>query len=181
MNDFAVWMIQVLVIYLGIFMIPLIVLIINEIKKGEDMRELKIYLAGKMSGLKYENMYEWRAYLKNKLVSMAEHHGQKAYVVNPVDFYNFENARHQTEIEIKMFDLNHVLSSDIVIVNLDGLATSDGTKYELHDAKKANIPVIAFGDYKLYEDLHPWTKDNITRVENNIDDIVEYIKDFYMC
>ena len=60
------------------------------------------------------------------------------------------------------------------------LATSDGTKYELHDARKSHIPVIAFGEYKLYEELHSWTKDNITRVEKDMEGVVEYIKDFYM-
>lgn len=144
------------------------------------MRDIKIYLAGKMSGLTYEGMREWRSYLKNKLISTAELRGlYKTYVVNPVDYYNFEEERHQSEREIKDYDLSHVLSSDIVVVNLDGLATSDGTKYELHDARKANIPVIAFGEYKLYEDLHPWTKDNITRIEENMDDVVKYIRDFY--
>ena len=144
------------------------------------MRELKIYLCGKMSGLTHSEMYNWRAYLKNKLVSTADHRGYKAYVVNPVDFYNFEEVRYQSEREVKDFDLSHVLSSDIIVVNLDGLSTSDGTKYELHDARKSNIPVIAFGEYSLYESLHPWTKDNITRVEKNMEDVVKYIRDFYM-
>lgn len=144
------------------------------------MRELKIYLGGKMSGLTHAEMYNWRAQLKYKLMSTADHRGYKAYVINPVDFYNFEEVRHQSELEVKNFDLSHVLSSDIVIVNLDGLATSDGTKYELHDARKANIPVIAFGEYELYENLHPWTKDNITRVEKNMEDVIKYIRDFYM-
>ena len=144
------------------------------------MRELKIYLCGKMGGLTHSEMYDWRAYLKNKLVSTADHRGYKAYVINPVDYYNFQEVKHQSEREVKDFDLSHVLSSDIVVVNLDGLSTSDGTKYELHDARKANIPVIAFGEYSLYEELHPWTKDNITRVEKNMEDVVKYIRDFYM-
>ena len=144
------------------------------------MRELKIYLAGKMSGLTHSEMNNWRYVLKNKLVSTADHRGYKAYVVNPVDYYGFEEVKHQNEREVKDFDLSHVLSSDIIIVNLDGLSTSDGTKYELHDARKANIPVIAFGEYSLYEELHPWTKDNVTRVEKNMEDVVKYIRDFYM-
>lgn len=144
------------------------------------MRELKIYLCGKMSELTHSEMNNWRHVLKNKLVSTADHRGYKAYVINPVDFYNFEEAKHQNEREVKDFDLSHVLSSNIIIVNLDGLSTSDGTKYELHDARKANIPVIAFGEYSLYEELHPWTKDNITRVEKNMEDVVKYIRDFYM-
>ena len=144
------------------------------------MRELKIYLAGKMGGLSFEEMNCWRKRLKNSLNLASEFRSYKLNVVNPVDFYNFESNRHQSEREIKDYDLAHVLSSDIVVVNLDGLATSDGTKYELHDARKSNIPVIAFGEYKLYEELHNWTKDNITRVENDMEGVVEYIKEFYM-
>ena len=144
------------------------------------MRELKIYLAGKMGGLDFESMNQWRKRIKNNLNFVAEYRDYRLNVVNPVDFYNFESVRYQSDREVKEYDLAHVLSSDLVIVNLDGLATSDGTKYELHDARKANIPVIAFGEYKLYEELHSWTKDNITRVEKNMEDVVEYIKDFYM-
>ena len=144
------------------------------------MRELKIYLAGKMGGLDFESMNQWRKRIKNILNFIAEYRDYRLNVVNPVDFYNFESVRYQSDREVKEYDLAHVLSSDIIIVNLEGLATSDGTKYELHDARKANIPVIAFGEYKLYEELHSWTKDNITRVEKNMEDVVEYIKDFYM-
>ena len=144
------------------------------------MRELKIYLAGKMGGLDFESMNQWRKRIKNNLNFVAEYRDYRLNVVNPVDFYNFESVRYQSDREVKEYDLAHVLSSDLIIVNLEGLATSDGTKYELHDARKANIPVIAFGEYKLYEELHSWTKDNITRVEKNMEDVVEYIKDFYM-
>ena len=144
------------------------------------MREMKIYLAGKMGGLDFESMNQWRKRIKNNLNFVAEYRDYRLNVVNPVDFYNFESVRYQSDREVKEYDLAHVLSSDLIIVNLEGLATSDGTKYELHDARKANIPVIAFGEYKLYEELHSWTKDNITRVEKNMEDVVEYIKDFYM-
>ena len=144
------------------------------------MRELKIYLAGKMGGLDFESMNQWRKRIKNNLNFVAEYRDYRLNVVNPVDFYNLESVRYQSDKEVKDYDLAHVLSSDIIIVNLEGLATSDGTKYELHDARKANIPVIAFGEYSLYEELHPWTKDNITRVEKNMEDVVEYIRDFYM-
>ena len=64
---------------------------------------------------------------------------------------------------------------------MDGLNTSDGSKIELHDGNFHNkIPVIAFGENGLYEDLHPWIKNDITRVEGNAQDVVNYIRDFYM-
>lgn len=145
------------------------------------MKYLKIYEAGKMSGLTFSKMNNWRIELKNKLLDAAENVGYKILVVNPVDFYNFEEQRHQSEEEVEDYDLAHVNSSDIIVVNLDGLATSDGTKLELHDGNFHNkIPVIAFGEKKLYDKLHPWIKRDITRVENNMNDVVEYIKEFYM-
>lgn len=145
------------------------------------MKYLKIYEAGKMSGLTFSQMNDWRVELKDKLLNIAEDVGYKLLVVNPVDFYNFEEQRHQSEEEIEDYDLAHVLSSNIIVVNLDGLSTSDGTKFELHDGNyNHRIPVIAFGNKKLYDNLHPWIKRDITRVEQCIDDVVQYIKDFYM-
>lgn len=144
-------------------------------------KHLKIYEAGKMGGLTFEQMIGWRLNLKEKLIDMAEKAGYSITVINPVDFYNYQSQKHQSEEEVEDYDLAHVISSDIIIVNLDGLNSSEGTKLELHSAKYHNkIPVIAFGDEKLYYNLHPWHQRNITRVEPNIDRVVQYIRDFYM-
>lgn len=148
---------------------------------GDFMKNLKIYLAGKMSGLSFEDMNNWRMEARNKLLIIAQIADYQIQVINPVDHYNFEEKRYQSEEEVEDYDLAHVVSSDLVIVNINGLNNSDGTKLEIHDAKYHNrIPVIAFGDKKLYENLHPWIKRNITRVEKNIDDVVSYIHEFYM-
>ena len=144
-------------------------------------KTLKIYEAGKMGGLSLTQMNEWRVLLKNRLNVAAENTGYKLVVVNPVDFYNFEEKKNQSEIEIENYDLAHVITSDIIIVNLDGLSSSDGTKIEIFEANyNRKIPVIAFGNRGLYEDLHPWIKNSITRVEDNPQDVVNYIRDFYM-
>lgn len=107
--------------------------------------------------------------------------GQNCYNVNDWEIFLDEEKRYQSEEEVEDYDLMHVISSDIIIVNLNGLNTSDGTKIELHEAKYNNkIPVIAFGDYGLYKNLHPWIQRAITRVETTMEDTVNYIKDFYM-
>ncbi len=143
-------------------------------------KTLKIYLAGKMSDLTFEQMNSWRVSLTNRLNIAAENAGYNITVINPVSYFNFEEKRHQSEKEVKDFDLHHATTSDIVIANLNGLSTSDGSKYEMHDCHNVKIPVIAFGERELYDDLHPWTKDDITRVEENMQDVVNYIRDFYM-
>ena len=66
------------------------------------------------------------------------------------------------------------------MVNLNGLKDSIGTIIELHDAHYHHkIPVIAFGKRELYDNLHPWVKNDITRVECDIDGAIAYIRDFY--
>lgn len=141
---------------------------------------LKIYLAGKMGGLTFEEMNKWRCETRRKLLSQAEMFSKKISVINPVLYYNFEEKRRQTEIEVQEFDLAHVISSDIIVVNLDGLSNSIGTIIELHNAHYHHkIPVIAFGKRELYDNLHPWVKNDITRVECDIDGAIAYIKDFY--
>ena len=47
-------------------------------------------------------------------------------------------------------------------------------------ASQNNIPIIAFGDKELYDELHPWIKDDITRVEDDMDSVATYISNFYM-
>ena len=142
---------------------------------------MKIYLAGKMSGLSFEEMNGWRDILKSMLTQYAELSDVNVRVINPVVYYNFEETRHQSEVEVEEFDLAHVTSSNIVIVNLNGLNDSIGTIIELHDAHYHHkIPVIAFGDRELYDNLHPWVKNAITRVENSMADVCNYIRDFYL-
>lgn len=145
------------------------------------MKKLKIYLAGKMSGLPFEEMNSWRQNLKMQLELAAHISGYQIQVINPVDYFNFEEKKYQSEIEVEEYDLAHVVSSNIIIVNLDGLSSSDGTKIELHDAHYHNrIPVIAMGNSKQYADLHPWIRNDITRVEETMEDVVRYIQEFYM-
>lgn len=145
------------------------------------MKKLKIYLAGAMTGLSYEKMNNWRATLNLLLYNEAEYQNYKLTVINPVNFFNFEEKRYQSEAEVEDYDLAHVISSDIIIVNLDKLDTSIGTIIELHDANYHHrIPVIAFGKKEKYNNLHPWIKRDITRYEETTEDVVSYIKDFYM-
>ena len=147
---------------------------------GDLNKALKIYLAGKMSGLEFDEMYEWRKHLREKLLTCADCASYKLSVINPVVYFNFENERYQSEKEVMDYDLAHVSTSDIIIVNLDGLNTSDGTKYELKEAYDNGIPVIAFGENDIYEKLHPWTKLYITRHEDTVENVIEYIQEFYM-
>ena len=131
-----------------------------------------IYLAGAMKGLSFEQQNNWRRDIKYRL----EEIGFK--VVNPVDFYNFEMDRSTyTDKEVMEFDLWAVRNSKLIIVNFD-YPDSIGTAIELYEATQKQIPVIAYGGLDV--DVHPWIKQCVTKWCETMEDVVEYIVDFYL-
>lgn len=144
------------------------------------MNDLQIYLAGKMSGLTFKEMNEWRKDIKRLIEDYATYINDNINVINPVDYFNFEEKRHKSELEVMKFDLNKVKSSDIIVVNMKGLNTSIGTCIELYEAYKRDIPVLAFGSEEEYNELHPWIQCFITRHDNSYNDTAYYISEFYM-
>lgn len=143
------------------------------------MRNLQIYLGGKMYGLTKEEMCSWREQFIKIISPCAENYNVRLNCVNPCKYYNFEEVRHQSDMEVMKFDLARVCEGDLLVVNLDGLSTSVGTIIECYEAWKCGIPVLAFGEYSIYEKLHPWIKNCITRCDPSMFETIEYIKDFY--
>lgn len=143
------------------------------------MRDLQIYLSGKMFGLTKEEMNSWREQFIQIISPCADNYDVRLNCVNPCKYYNFEEKRQQSEMEVMKFDLNRVYESKVLIVNLDGLSSSIGTIIECYEAWSWDIPVLAFGEYSTYEALHPWIKNCITRCDPSMLETIEYIKDFY--
>jgi len=135
---------------------------------------MKIYLAGKMSGLTVAEMNDWRILAENKLRT----YGHQA--LNPVNYYNFEtDPSTYTELEVKNFDLHLVKHSDVILVNLNN-PDSIGTAIECHEAfENYKIPVIAFADMSNYVKVHPWIKCSVNKHVTTLQDAVEYIDKFY--
>ncbi len=144
------------------------------------MRELVIYECGAMSGLTFAQMNTWREYFKIAITNVAESIGKKIRVVNPVDYYNFREPKHKTQLEIMQFDLLKVRESNIIVVNLEKLSTSIASSIECYEAYKLGIPVLAFGSDEDYEKLHPWVQCCITRHDKDYRECINYIRDFYM-
>ena len=136
----------------------------------------KTYLAGKMSGLTFEEMNTWRIGCKCMLSMAALNKEYNICIINPVDFYNFKKVEYQSEDEVMDYDLMHVNDSDFLIVNLDQINTSTGTQIEVYDAWKSNKPIFAFGEC---ENLHPWINRCLTRKEKDYKDIIDYLENFY--
>lgn len=143
------------------------------------MKIKSIYLGGAMGCFKDTPhlMKQWRTNATHLLNEYAKFRDIKLEIVNPIDYYNFDEVRHQSEKEIMDFDLWQVVHSDLVLVNLDRIHDSPGTIIELYEAKRSGIPVIGFGDDSS---LHPWIRECINRIESNLDKATEYINEFYM-
>lgn len=143
---------------------------------------LTVYLAGAMQGLTKEEMSKWRDIIGNSLMTYCAYSDGSCNlrVINPLDYFNFDETRFQTDMEVMKFDLQCIEKSNLVIVNVSRLNTSIGSSIEVYEAWKRGTPVIAYDENNEYESLHPWIKNCITRVDRTVSDLCGYIYDFYM-
>jgi nucleoside 2-deoxyribosyltransferase len=143
--------------------------------RGDLMSKMKIWLAGKMSGLTYHQMNDWRVIATNLLKNKSD----RIHTINPVSYYNFEMDKNEyTEKEIMKFDLQMVKNSDLILVNLEN-PDSIGTAIELFSASEVyGIPVIGFGIGD--KEPHPWMLLCIDKICNQLNDAVNYIGDYYL-
>lgn len=142
--------------------------------------KLTIYLAGKMSGLNKNDYCKWRSELTNVLMIKACLLDSSIQVINPSDYFDFDNMDRHLEKEVMQFDLNMVRQSDIVIVNVNGVSSSIGTAIELYEANRLNIPVIAYTEGDVADDVHPLIENCFSTVQMSKDELIDYIRDFYM-
>ena len=138
------------------------------------------YLAGGMGKFGKENFDEgnkWRKYCKQALETCECDF--KVRVCNPQDFFNFvdEPPQYKSEAEVAHLDLYKLKNSDIVIVNFNDMY-SLGSMSEIAIAYDRGLPVIGLNEDK--QELHPWQKEFCERIFFNIDEMLDYIEDFYL-
>ena len=145
------------------------------------MNRFNIYLAGGMGIFGKENFNKgnaWRVYCKNVLENYECKNDVR--VINPNDYFNFieEPVRYKTQREVMEFDLSKLRKSDLVIINFND-KYSLGSMAELAIAYESKIPVIGLDINK--QELHPWQIEMCNRIFNDIDELLDYIEDFYLC
>lgn len=141
------------------------------------METVKIYLSGAMGSVSFEEQSKWRKQVIEAIKFGDYDYEKKPAFFNPVDYFNFKEARHKTEREVMEFDLNALRNSNLVIVNFNDPA-SLGTCSELAIAYEMKIPIIGINkDGKV---LHPWLESFCNRMCSSIKEAVEYTVDFYL-
>ena len=139
-----------------------------------------IYLAGGMGKFGKDNFDEsnqWRVYCKKVLEACEGDY--KVKVTNPNDYFNFvENPpTYASQREVMEFDLNKVRNSDLLIVNFNDMY-SLGTMAEIAIAYEKKIPIIGLDRDK--QDLHPWQIEMCNRIFDDIDEMLDYVRNYYL-
>lgn len=141
------------------------------------MENVRIYLAGGMSGLTMEEQMKWRNRFKDAIRFGEYDLAKKPIFFSPPDYYSPSTDAHKSEREAMEFELAHLRKSDLVVVNFN-VPQSIGTAMELMAAKENRIPVI--GLRKDGAELHPWLVECCTRVCDDFRELVTHVAEFYL-
>ena len=141
------------------------------------METFRIYLAGGMSGLSWEEQTAWRLFIYDEMLAFSDNYDVDVEVTDPTDYYNFKEPKHKSEREVRNFDLYKLKRSNLIIVNFNA-PNSIGTAQELAVAYEHKIPIIGLNEKNC--ELHPWLVECCERIFDDIDELIEYVQDFYL-
>ena len=144
------------------------------------MANFQIYLSGgmmKFGNCNFAESNDWRVYIKEVLYTCDTKFNLS--IINPNDYFNFYDnpIQYKTQDEVMRFDLYKLKKSDLVIVNFNDPA-SLGTMAEMAIAYDRGMPIIGLN--KDGQTLHPWRGSMSERVFDNINDLLDYVEDFYL-
>lgn len=140
------------------------------------METCHIYLSGSMSDVSFEEQSKWRQQIQDAIIYNYDCEIKPEFF-NPVQYFNFEEKRHESEREIMNFDLNALRKSDLIIVNFNN-PSSIGTAMEMMLGYEMRIPILGLN--KDRNKIHPWLECCCDRIFGNIKDLVEYVVEFYL-
>lgn len=130
---------------------------------GTEYKNLAIFLSGAMTGLTPEEQKGWRDKIKNWMIC------KKVVVFDPTCF-DAESKDAEVQENGFNFDVNSIINSDMIVLNLKKCMTSVGTCQEIMLAWLLGIPIIGF--WEKEEDvvpLHPWIEKELTYKFKNIE------------
>lgn len=144
------------------------------------MKYFQIYLCGGMGKFgkdNFEKSNAWRIYCKNTLENCECDYNVKA--INPNDYFNFkeEQPKYVSQREVMELDLHKLRNSNLVIVNFNDMY-SLGSMSELAISYDRRIPIIGLDIDN--QELHPWQIEMCNRIFSDIDEMLDYVEDYYL-
>lgn len=137
------------------------------------MKTYKIFTAGKMGGLSYDEQMKWRKDFETVLRSRCD---KSLTFVHPPMFYQYGDETN--EREAREWEINQLKDSDIVVVDLTTIADNISTHIELGIIEAMNefgykhIHLIGIGEQNV---SHPWIQMGMLRTESTLKDAADYI------
>lgn len=138
------------------------------------MQKINVYLAG---GCKNEEDggKSWREKATQMLKAASDDKEIAVRVINPIDYFSYDEQKHQSDSQVKKYYLDQILHSRLILVNLNRSDLSCGTCMEIQYAIDHEIPVIGFGT----EDIYPWLKVDCQCIFPSLLQAIDYIVDYY--
>ena len=139
------------------------------------METINIYLAGP-SYYEDDEGKRWREKATQMLKTATDDKNVNVKVINPIDFFSYSEAKHQSDTQVKKYYMDQILHSRLILCNLDRTRTSSGTAQELQYAVDHDIPIISFcTEYEVY----PWLKVDSQVIFSSMLQAIDYIVDYY--
>ena len=136
---------------------------------------LRIYLAGPVQ-YEEDGGTGWRSKAEQIFKQAAEDKDIRIKVFNPTSFFTYEDAKHQSDSQVKNYYMDQILHSRLVLVSLDHTATSPGTAEELQYAVCNHIPIIGFGSG---DNIYNWLKVDCQCIFPSLLQAIDYIIEHY--
>lgn len=137
-------------------------------------KPLTIFLSGAVKNQEDEGK-GWRKSAIEKIKTTADWADQIVEIVDPTDYFSYSEKRHMHDKQVMDYYFWRIENSDIVLVNLNDSEGSCGTCMELAHAADHRIPIIGFGESKVYN----WTIPLLQAHFPNITEAIDYLRDFY--
>lgn len=144
------------------------------------MKTYKIFTSGKMGGLTYRQQMEWRAKIEALITSASD---KAITFIHPPMFYQYKENDIQNDIESRTWEINQLIDSDIVVVDLTTISNSIGTHIELglieavNRISNKNIYVVGIGKPNID---HPWISMGIFHSEDTLEEAADYIINYLL-
>ena len=144
------------------------------------MKTFKIFTAGKMGGLDYKSQMNWRNKIEELITSISD---KPISFIHPPLYYQYKENDINNDVESKTWEINQLIDSDIVIVDLSTISDSIGTHIELgiieavNKITNKNIYVVGVGKPNVN---HPWISLGMFHQEDTLEEAADFIINYLL-
>lgn len=141
------------------------------------METIKVYLAGPVQ-FEEDGGETWRKKAAQIISQVSADKDVKVKVFDPTNFFSYDEAKHQSDSQVKKYYLDQILHSRVVLVCLTRTNQSPGTAQELQFAVDHEVPIIGFYDL-TNEGVYNWLKVDCQCIFPSLLQAVDYLMEYY--